>query len=118
MGSMDRVKERVYLGSCAEMTKRQAQTESSRVMATLNDRRRVIQAQVLFGDFLDEYTKSFILKRDNLSVPTQGRYPKRRYPSFIKNHVRPAFGNLMMAEVTRRRIDDWLTAKAKANMAW
>src|SRR5579863_9134447 len=50
-GSMDRVKERVYLGSCAEMTKRQAQTESARAMATLNDRKRVIQAQVNFGDF-------------------------------------------------------------------
>ena len=112
-GSMDRVKERVYLGSCAEMTKRQAQTESARAMAALNDRKRVIQAQVNFGDFLDEYTKSFILKRDNLAVPTQGRYL-----SFIKNHVRPAFGTLMMAEVTTKRIDDLLAAKAKANMAW
>ena len=112
-GSMDRVKERVYLGSCAELTKRQAQAESSRAMSTLNDRKHVIQAQIPFGEFLDEYTKSFILKRDNLAVPTQGRYL-----SFIRNHVRPAFGDLMMAEVTTKRIDDWLATEAKANMAW
>ena len=112
-GSMDRAKERVYLGSCAELTKREAQTESTRAMSTLNDRKHVIQAQIPFGEFLDEYTKNFVLKRDNLAAPTQGRYL-----SFIKNHVRPAFGSLMMAEVTTRVIDNWLAAKANANMAW
>jgi len=112
-GSMDRTKERVYLGTCAELTKRQAQTESTRAMARLNDRKHVIQAQIRFGEFLDEYTKNFILKKDNLAVSTQGRYL-----SFIKNHVRPAFGDLMMAEVTTRAIDNWLTVKANAKMAW
>jgi hypothetical protein len=112
-GSMDLTKERVYLGSCAELTKRQAQTESTRAMARLNDRKQVIQAQIRFGEFLDEYTKNFILKKDNLAVSTQGRYL-----SFIKNYVRPAFGDLMMAEVTTRAIDNWLTAKANAKMAW
>jgi hypothetical protein len=83
------------------VTKRQAQAEAARALATLNDRQRVVQAQVPFGEFLDEYTRAFILKPDNLSVPTQ-----ERYLSFLKNHVRPAFGDLMMAEVTTKRIPD------------
>jgi len=112
-GSLKGLQERVYLGSCAEMTKRQARTEASRAMARINNRTAVVQAQIPFGEFLNEYTRSFILKPDNLSVSTQGRYL-----SFIKNHVRPAFGELLMAEVTTRRIDEWLIAKANAKMAW
>jgi hypothetical protein len=62
-GSMDRVRERVYLGSCADLTKRQARTEATRAMSTLNDRKYVIQAQIPFGEFLDEYTRNFVLKK-------------------------------------------------------
>jgi hypothetical protein len=72
---MDRVKERVYLGSCAEMAKREARSEATRALEKLNDRTRVIQAQVPFGEFLDEYTKNFILKPDNLAEPTQNKVP-------------------------------------------
>ena len=53
---MTSVQERVYRGSCADMTKRQAKVAATLAMATLNDRKRVIQAQINFGDFLDEYT--------------------------------------------------------------
>lgn len=70
----------MYLGSCAEMTKRQALTEASRAMATLNDRKRVIQAQISFGEVLE----NFILKADNLATSAQGKYL-----SLIKNHVGP-----------------------------
>jgi hypothetical protein len=51
--SIKRVKERIYLGSCAEMTKRQAQAEAAKAMGMLNDRRRVVLAQINFGPFLD-----------------------------------------------------------------
>jgi integrase len=111
-GSLEQVQERVYLGTCAEMTKRQALTEASRAMATLNDRKRVVQAQIRFGEFLDEYTRNFVLKPDNLAASSQGKYL-----SHIKNHVRPAFGDLMIAEVTTRRLDEWLSGKAKAKMS-
>jgi hypothetical protein len=53
-GSIKRVKERLYLGPCAEMTKRQAQAQAARAMATLNDRKRVVLAQIKFGEFLNE----------------------------------------------------------------
>src|SRR4051812_30144089 len=67
-GSITRVKERIYLGPCAEMTKRRALTEAGRAMATLNNRQYVVQAQISFGQFLDEYTKKYVLKPDNLST--------------------------------------------------
>jgi hypothetical protein len=107
-GSLKGVQERVYLGSCAEMTRLQARVEAVRAVAKLNNRTAVVQAQIPFGVFLDKYTRRFILKPDNLSASTQGRYL-----SFIKNHVRPAFGELRMAEVTARRTDEWLIAKGE-----
>ena len=112
-GSIKRIKERVYIGSCAEMNKRKAQAEVTRAMAKLNNRQHVVQAQIRFGQLLDEYEKNYVLKPDNLSASTKGKYR-----THIKNHIRPAFGELMMAEVTTKRIDDWLAEKAKAGLSW
>jgi len=112
-GSITRVKERVYLGSCEELPKRKAQTEIAKVMRTLNDRRRVLQAQIGFGELLDEYEQKYVLVTGNLSVSTQGKYR-----THIKNHIRPAFENLMLAEIGTKRIEDWLAEKAKAGLSW
>src|ERR1700742_2399879 len=37
-GSLSAIQERVYLGACADLTKRQALAEASRALAVLNDR--------------------------------------------------------------------------------
>ena len=111
--SIKRVKERIYLGSCAEMTKRQAGTEAARAMATLNDRKGVVLAQLNFGQFLDEYVKNYVLKPDNLASSTQ-----EKYCSHIENHIRPAFGEFIMGELTTKRNEDWLFEKAKAGLSW
>src|SRR5262249_49745177 len=83
--SIKRVKERVYLGACAETSRRQALAEASRAMATLNERKRVVMAQVNFGQFLDQYTKNYVLKPDHLASSTQDKYTNH-----INNHIRPA----------------------------
>ncbi len=95
------------------MTKRQALAEVTRAMATLNDRKRVVLAQVNFGQFLDEYKKNYVLKPYNSASSTQQKYTRH-----IENHIRPAFGGLMMAEVTTKRIEDWLSEKAKTGLSW
>jgi integrase len=111
--SIKRVKERIYLGSCAEMTKRQAQAEAAKAMAMLNDRRRAVLAQINFAQFLDEYTKKYVRKPDHLAASTQEKYTRH-----IENHIRPAFGRFMMAEITTQRIEDWLAEKAMAGLSW
>jgi len=112
-GSTRLVKERIYLGSCAEMSKRDAQIEANRIMLMVNNRKLVLQSQINFGDFLDEYEKSFVHKPDNLSVSTR---PK--YLGIIRKHIRPEFGHLTIAEVTTKRLDDWLTKKAHQGLSW
>ncbi len=112
-GSIRRVKERVYLGACAEIPKRQATAEAAKAMVSLNDRKRVVLAQIPFRQFLDEYTKNYVLKPEHFASSTQ-----EKYCLHIENHIRPAFGALAMAEVTTKRIEDWLSAKAQAGLAW
>lgn len=102
-------KERIYLGLCSEMGKRQAIAEKNRVLGTVNRERYVVQAQLRFGEFLDHYEKAYVRSEHNLAVSTQAKYL-----SHIANHLRPAFGDLMMAEVDARRIDAFLAEKAKS----
>lgn len=104
--------ERIYLGSCAEMKKREAIAEKNRIMATINRSQYVVQAQINFGAFLDEYEKKYVRSEQNLSASTQGKYL-----SHLKNHIRPAFGSMVMAQVTTREIDAFLTIKAKAGLS-
>src|ERR1035438_1119321 len=39
---------------------------NQRELSALNDRKHMIQAQIPFGEFLDEYTKNFLLKKDKI----------------------------------------------------
>ena len=73
--SIKRVKERIYLGSCVEMTKRQAQAEAAKAMGMLNDRRRVVLAQINFGPFLDEYTERSAIRLNSSSFSSTNVRP-------------------------------------------
>ena len=105
-GSTKRIKERIYIGTVAEMTKQQARAKAREEMSVVNNHARVIHAQINFGKFLDEYEQKFILKLDNLSASTQAKYQTQ-----IKTHIRPRFGSMMMAEITTKVIDEWLNEK-------
>ncbi|PYT26123.1 MAG: hypothetical protein DMG57_22505 [Acidobacteria bacterium] len=108
-GTLRSEKERIYLGDCSEMGKRQAITEKNKVMATINRERYVVQAQMRFGDFIDHYEKQFVLPEHHLAASTQAKDL-----SHLRDHIQPAFRDLMMAEVTPQRIDAFLAEKAKS----
>ena len=112
-GNVARRQERIYLGRVSEMGKRDAIKRKNEVMATINRSQYVVQAQITFGLFLDHYQKEYVLKPQSLSASTQGKYL-----SHIKNHLRPAFAHLMLAEVNTKSIDAMLSEKARSGMAW
>lgn len=112
-GTIRAQKERIYLGVVSEMGKREAVVAKNRELDKINRRQFVIQSQVNFGEFLSHYEKEFVLKPGNIAFSTQGKYL-----SHIKNHIRPAFGELMIAEVRTQLIDSWLAQKAKSGMAY
>lgn len=109
-GALRNQKERIYLGMCSEMGKRQAIAEKNKVMETINRERYVVQSQMRFGDFLDQYEKQFVRAEHNLAASTQ-----QKYLAHLRNHIRPAFADLMMAEITPQRIDAFLAEKAKSS---
>ena len=112
-GKLHRQPKRIYLGPVAEMGKRQAQAKRNQIMATINRADYVIQSQIRFSDFLDQYIEAHVLKEDNLAAST-----RQKYLTHIRNHIRPAFGDLMLCEIDTKRIDAWLEVKTKAGLSW
>lgn len=100
---LERRKKTFVLGS-AGTGKRAAKAKCDEIMKTINRADYVIQSQVPFGDMLDNFLRSHASKL--------GYVARSKYEFLIKNHVRPAFGSLTTAEVTSRRIQSWLDAKA------
>lgn len=100
-GSLLRERRRFYLGSLESSSKDDAKAKRKEVLYTLNDGNHVLQVQVNFGEVLNTYESRFLLAKNNLSASTQAKYT-----SLIKNHVRPGFGPLCMADITTQQITD------------
>ena len=112
-GSVKRDRERIYLGSCADLDRKTASVQRAEVLRRLNNGAYTLQSQINFGEFLDLFEKKFVEAKDNLAASTQAKYA-----AHLKNHIRPAFGHLAIAEITTLRIDDWLAAKNDAGLSW
>lgn len=104
-----RTQERIWLQAA---TKREAQVERARVMATINQSKHVIQAQIPFGEFLDHYIKDFVEKPDQLSSGTRSKYIFS-----IRKHIRPVFGHMLISQITTHVIDQWLASLSRAGLA-
>lgn len=111
-GSPCRKQQRIYLGRVAETKKRDAIKRKNEAMAKINKSQHVLQAQLNFGEFLDHYLREYVRKADNLASSTQSKYEVH-----IKNHIRPAFGGMMLSEITTRVLDGWMAAKT-ATLSW
>ncbi|MDE2103413.1 MAG: tyrosine-type recombinase/integrase [Patescibacteria group bacterium] len=100
-----RRKKTIVLGP-ATMKQREVLAAKRRVMETINRASYVVQSQIVFGALLDEYAERHIKRQ---AYPTQ-----KKYESLIKNHIRPAFGELQLIEITAKRVQEWLDAKPKS----
>jgi hypothetical protein len=101
---LERRKKNIVLGAADEMGKREAQAAKNRAMAVINRASYVVQSQIRFGIILDEFETRHLTRQ---SAPTQNKYR-----SLIKAHIRKAFGELQLHEITTKRVQDWLDAKA------
>ena len=112
-GTIGRERRRVYLGSVATTTRKEAQDKRREQLAIVNNGKLVLQAQLRFDEVLDLFEKRFVNAKGNLAASTVAKYS-----SHLTNHIRPAFGPLRMAEIDKQRIQDWLKAKEEAGMSW
>ncbi len=109
-GELKRERERIYL---VATNKRDAVAEKNSIMLKINKGKYVVQSQMKFSDLLDHYLKEYVERGDNLAASTAGKYR-----AHIKNHIRPALENLMLADVTTLRIDSLLSGLANKGLSW
>jgi len=110
-GGTVRMKKRIVLGP---LTKREAIIKRNQVMETINNSKLVLQSQIKFGYFLDNYyIKSYLDRPGVLKSTTQAAYM-----SHIRVHIRPTWGEMQMSEITTRRLDDWMAALTKAGLSY
>ena len=107
-GNIERRQKRIVLGP-ASIGKREAERLKREAMATINRASYVIQAQIPFGEMVRRY-EDYHLSRIADST-------RDKYESHLKNHIRPAFSNFQMYEITRERVYLWLDAKRKAGLS-
>jgi integrase len=111
-GSVKSVQDRVYLGLCSEVPKREALKRKTEAMAKINNRKYVVQCQIPFKTVLDEYQQKVVDRGDNLAAST-----KAKYNAHINKHIRPAFDGMGLSEVDTKAIDDLLAEKAVAGLS-
>jgi len=95
--------------------KREAQAKAREIMRTINRSDYVITSQINFGRFVDEYVSMHV---DQLAAST-----REKYKNHLKNHIRPAFGKMMLCEVQPLLVQRWLDGKAepfgdKPGLSW
>jgi len=108
-----RVRRRIQLGRCAEMTRRQAEQAARQLLDRINNSRQVLENQVRFGDFVKHYLRNYVQAPGVLAASTAAKYE-----GHIRNHILPAFGHLPMGQITPERIEQWLAQKAAQGLSW
>jgi integrase len=99
-GKVTRALKTVSIGA---MGKREAQSRAREIMQTINRAEYVITSQINFGRFLDEYEAMHV---ERLAASTRAKYCNH-----LKNHIRPAFGHMMLCDLQTLIIQKWLDAK-------
>lgn len=108
-GERKKARQEHKIGFVDEISRKQAMKLRSQVLETVNSGRFVAQSQMLFRDMAQRFM--------DLRVPQLGVAVQQRYPSQIKHHLLPAFGNLKMCEIDRPAVEEWLLAKKQAGLA-
>lgn len=101
-------RQRVYLGRVAEVGKRDAIKKKNEVLARVNKSQVVLQAQLPFGAVLDHYIDEFVRKPEQLAAST-----REKYENHAANHIRPAWAETALCDITGLGIERWLNDKAK-----
>jgi len=111
-GNPLRVRRSETLGSVAELTsRRQAQQLLTRRMQRVNSDQGSSQTVRRFSDFVRVDWGPVLL-------PTVKYATQKSYGYFLRVHLIPALGDLLLREVSRERIQAMLNAKLVKGLAW
>jgi integrase len=99
-GKVTRAKKTITIGT---MGKREAAARAREIMATINRADYVVTSQIRLEAFLEEYMELHVKR---LAVPSQ-----EMYESLVRVHIKPAFGKLMLCEITPLLVQQWLNTR-------
>jgi integrase len=100
-GSPKRLRETITIGA---MGKREAVIKMREIMKTINNSDYVIKSQIPVSELLDRWDALHV---NRLKASTQDKYK-----THLKNHVRPAFGEIMLCEFgDSLKLQTWIDAK-------
>src|SRR6185369_7470628 len=81
------------LGFCDETTMRQANARKQQILAPINGGRFLIQSQIPFKDVAKKF--------EDIRIPQLGAATQAKYRAHLQNHIRPAFNDSMLCEITK-----------------
>ena len=99
----DRVEK--IIGYCDAMKRKEAEKKRSEILEAVNSHRMMASAHVKFRELAEQFEK--------LEVPLLGFATRSRYESVIKVHLLPAFGEMRLADIDTRTIQEWLNGKTE-----
>ena len=100
-----RKRQSFQLGFCDEITMREAKARKQQILAPINAGRCLIQSQISFRDLARKF--------EGARIPQLGAATQAKYRAHLQNHVLPAFGDMLLCEITRPTIEAWLNKKAE-----
>ena len=93
------------LGFCDEVTMREAKARKQQILAPINAGKFLIQSQIPFRDVARKF--------EQVRIPQLGAATQAKYRTHLQNHLLPAFGDMLLCEITKPAIEAWLNEKAQ-----
>ncbi len=102
---LKRKRQSFQLGFCDEITMKQAKARKQQILAPINAGRCLIQSQIPFREVARKFEEA--------RIPQLGAATQAKYRAHLQNHVLPAFGDMLLCEITKPAIEAWLNKKAE-----
>jgi integrase len=105
---LERVRKRIPLGYCDEISMRKAQSRKQEIMAPINQGKFILQAQIRFKALVEKYREA--------RLPMLGSATRSKYETHIDNHILPVLGKAELADIDRHSIEAWLIREASKHV--
>ena len=91
---------RIYIGLCSEVSKREADRVRDEYCKTLNRTPAMVQSQIRFADLVETYRQVYL--------PILVASTQRGYKTRINKHILPAFGERQLCKIGPQEIQAWI----------
>jgi len=98
------------LGFCDQVNRKDAQKLRAEALDVVNAGRLLLQTRIKFRDLARQFKEA--------RLPQFGAGTQKWQCSLIDNHIVPAFGDRLLADIDKQSIEAWLVGKERDHLAW